>query len=270
MLYNAKSGEIKTADAEMEYVAFGRGKRQLILIPGLGDGLRTVRGMEIPLAFMYRQYAKDYRVYVLSRRKKVPEGFQTRDMAADIKDAMDEIGISKAFIVGVSQGGMIAQYLAIDFPEYVEKLVLAVTLARPNETICNAIAAWKDMAESGDYKGIMRDTAEKSYTAKYVKNSKLMFQIFGNLGKPKSFERFLRMADACVTHDAYEELSGITCPTLVIGGKQDRIATGEASEEVAGRIRGCQLHMFDDFGHGVYEETPDFWKCITDFLEEDL
>ena len=89
MLYNAKSGEIETADAEMEYVAFGRGKRQLILIPGLGDGLRTVRGMEIPLAFMYRQYAKDYRVYVISRRKKVPEGFHTRHMAADIKNAME-------------------------------------------------------------------------------------------------------------------------------------------------------------------------------------
>lgn len=267
MIYNAKSDVLKINDVEMEYVAFGSGKRQLIMIPGLGDGLRTVKGTEIPLAFMYRRYAKDYRVYVFSRRRNMPEGFNTRDMAGDVKAAMDALGIPEAYVVGVSQGGMIAQYLAIDYPGYVKKLVLAVTLSKPNEIICKNIEGWKEMAYRGDYKSIMADTAEKSYTEKYLEKSRFMFAVFGNIGKPKSFERFLVMADACVTHDAHNELHKIACPTLVIGGRKDLIASGKASEDVASNIPGSSLYMYEEYGHGLYEEADDFLTHITDFLE---
>lgn len=80
-----------------------------------------------------------------SRRNRLPEGFSTRDMAADQAEAMKLLGISRADVMGVSQGGMIAQYLATDYPDMVNKLVLAVTLARQNETIREAVGAWIDM-----------------------------------------------------------------------------------------------------------------------------
>lgn len=267
MIYNAKSDVLKIDDIEMEYVAFGSGKRQLIMIPGLGDGLRTVKGKELPLAFMYRRYARDYRVYVLSRRRNMPKGFHTRDMARDVKVAMDALGLSEAYVVGVSQGGMIAQYLAIDYPEDVKKLVLAVTTSKPNETLCKNIEVWKELAHRGDYKSIMADTDEKSYTEKYLKKMRAMRAVLGNLSKPQGFERFLVMADACVTHDAHSELHKITCPTLVIGGRKDRIASGRASEEVAECIPGSRIYMYEEYGHGVYEEASDFLTHITDFLE---
>lgn len=88
---------------------------------------------------------KKYTVYVFSRRNRLPEGFSTRDMAADQAEAMKLLGISRADVMGVSQGGMIAQYLATDYPDMVNKLVLAVTLARQNETIREAVGAWIDM-----------------------------------------------------------------------------------------------------------------------------
>lgn len=93
----------------------------------------------------YRSYMKKYTVYVFSRRNRLPEGFSTRDMAADQAEAMKLLGISRADVMGVSQGGMIAQYLATDYPDMVNKLVLAVTLARQNETIREAVGAWIDM-----------------------------------------------------------------------------------------------------------------------------
>lgn len=105
MFYNAENGTIKVDDVEMDYISFGSGDRNVILIPGLGDGLRTVNGTAVPFAFMYREFAKDYKVYVFSRKKKLEEGYTTRDMARDQKNAMDKLGIEKADIVGVSQGG---------------------------------------------------------------------------------------------------------------------------------------------------------------------
>ena len=63
-----------------------------------------------------------------------------------------------------SQGGMIAQYLALDYPDHVKKLVLAVTLSKQNDTVQKVIHSWLKMARNEDYKQIMIDTAERSYS----------------------------------------------------------------------------------------------------------
>ena len=60
-------------DKSMDYVAFGRGKQPLVIIPGLGDGLQTVKGMAQMLALTCREFAKVYKVYVFSRINKLPE-----------------------------------------------------------------------------------------------------------------------------------------------------------------------------------------------------
>ena len=64
---------------------------------------------------------------------------------------------------------MIAQYLAIDYPELVEKLVLAVTLCQPNETSKSVISNWLLLAKEKDFKQIFIDTAEKTYTERKLK-----------------------------------------------------------------------------------------------------
>ena len=71
MFYNAKNNNIKIDQSDMDYISFGVGNKNLIIIPGLGDGLRTVKGMAITLAFMYKQFAKEYIVYVFSRRNNL-------------------------------------------------------------------------------------------------------------------------------------------------------------------------------------------------------
>ena len=143
--------------------------------------------------------------------------------------------------------------------------MLTVTLSRPNDTVREAVALWSDMARRGDYKGIMLDTAERSYTPRRVRRARLTYALMGNLGKPKSFERFLIQAESCLTHDAYDELGRIACPTLVIGGTEDKIVTGAASEEIAAKIPGSELYMYDGLSHGLYEEAPDFLKRVAEF-----
>ncbi len=267
MFYSAKNDRITIDNTDIDYIVFGNGKKNLLMIPGLGDGLKTAKGMALPFAWMYRRLAKDYRVYVISRRNVMPKGFTTRDMAKDIAVVLQKLGVEQTSVIGVSQGGMIAQYLAIDFPDLIEKLILTVTLARQNDTVQKVISNWMDMAKCGDYKSLMIDTAEKYYSENYLKKNRWVYPLMGNIGKPKSFERFLIMAQACIEHDAFDELVQITCPTLILGGKKDQIVTGEASIEISTQIPGSEIYMYEEFGHGAYEEAKDFLDRIMEFCQ---
>lgn len=170
MFYNARNCNIKIDDTDMDYISFGNGNKSLVIIPGLGDALKTVKGSAVTFALMYKLFAKDYKVYVFSRKNKLKQDCSTRDMATDLADVMNQLNITKAFVLGVSQGGMIAQYLAIDYPELVEKLVLAVTLCQPNETSKSVISNWLLLAKEKDFKQIFIDTAEKTYTERKLRN----------------------------------------------------------------------------------------------------
>ena len=90
----------------------------------------------------------------------------------------------------------------------------------------------------------------------------------GKLTKPKSYDRFFVQADACLTHNAYENLPRIQAPTLVIGGEKDRSLGCDASREIAAKIPGAELHMYAQWGHGLYEEAKDFNRVVLDFLRK--
>ena len=268
MLYNAKNGTLKISGTEMDYIRFGIGERILVMLPGLGDGLRSMKGTALPMALMYRMFAKDFTVYAFSRKNVLPEGYTTRDMARDQAEAMERLGIECADIFGVSMGGMIAQHLAIDYPEKVDKLILTVTSARPNPILTESIEEWVSCAKRDDHTALMDSNVRRIYSEGYYRKNKWMVPIMGKLTKPKSYERFFVQADACLTHNAYESLHQIQAPTLVIGGEKDLSLGGDTSREIAAKIPGTELRMYEQRGHGLYEEAKDFNQVILNFLKK--
>ena len=268
MFLGARNGTVKIGNTEMEYISFGHGNENLIMLPGLGDGLRTVKGAAAVMAVMYRKYGRNYKVYMFSRKNKLEENYSIRDMAKDQREAMEKLGIAKAHILGVSQGGMIAQCFAADYPDAADKLILAVTLSRQNETAEQVISSWTEMAERNDYRSLFIDTIEKSYTEKYKKKYRMLFPILAGIGRPKSFARFIIQANAILSYNAYEDIGRITCRTLVIGAGKDEIVGAAASGEIADKIEGSKLIIYEGFGHGVYyEESKDFSRQVLDFLK---
>ena len=265
MLYEAKEQKIEINNTQIDYITFGKGTKPLIMIQGLNT--RGIKGSAVPLAYMYRIVAKDYKVYLFDRRPDVYEGITVRELAADVAGAMDVLGITNADIFGVSQGGMIAQYLAIDRPDLVNKLVLAVTLSKNNDTVTAVVNNWIEMTKQGDMKSLVADMAIKMYSDAYVKRYRLFMPLLTILQKPKDVQRFIILAKACLTCNAYEELDKIKCPVFVIGGRQDKVVGGVASEEIADKL-GCQIYMYDELGHAAYEEAKDFNKRVYDFLKE--
>lgn len=266
MLFDAKNGTLEMDGATMDYIRFGTGESVLIILPGLGDGLQTVKGTALPMALMYREFGKKFTVYMFSRKDPLPEGYTTRDMARDQAVAMDLLGIETADLFGVSMGGMIAQWLAIDFPEKVNKLILAVTCAKPNSILTESVAEWVALATKGDHAAFMESNLRRIYSEDYYRKNKWMVPLLGLLTKPKSYERFYIQAEACLTHDAYEKLCQIQSLTYVVGGEKDLALGGDASREIAARIPGAQLRMYPQWGHGLYEEEKMFNQTLRCFL----
>ena len=267
MPYQAQNGILQLGNTTMEYIRFGRGERVLVMLPGLGDGLRTMKGTALPMAMMYRKFAKDFTVYAFSRRNRLSQSCTTRDMAADQARAMELLGIEKADIFGVSMGGMIAQWLAIDHPEKVGKLILTVTSGRPNPILRESVEEWVSLARKGDHAGFKESNLRRIYSEKYYRKNKWLAPIVGRLTKPKSYDRFFLQAEACLSHDAYEHLPCIRTPVLVVGGERDKALGGEPSREIAARIPGAELHMYPQWGHGLYEEAKDFNDLILEYLK---
>ena len=267
MLWNAKNGRVSLGDAQMHYVRFGRGDRALVVLPGLSDGLATVKGKALMLVGPYRPYLDKFTVYMFSRRDALQAGATIRGMARDQAEAMRALGLKRASVLGVSQGGMIAQRLAVDCPELVEKLVLAVSAPCVNPTLEGCVNRWIDLALQGDHRQLMIDTAERSYSEKKLARYRKAYPLLGLVGRPASYDRFLANARAILAFDEAPRLGEIACPTLILSGADDRVVGVEAAAELHERIPGSELYVYDGLGHAAYEEARDFYARVFRFLQ---
>lgn len=264
---NAKNENIRIGDMDCDYISFGAGKDVLVMLPGVGDGLKTAKGMAMPFSVMYKCYAQHYRVYLFSRRNNLPAGFTTQDMAEDLNSILEKIEVGPVNLFGVSQGGMIAQELAIHHPDKVKRLVLAVTASRPNEIMRDTLDTWLSMLDRDDYKGFLIDSAERAYTGEYLKRGIRLNSLLAGL-KPKDYTRFRILCNSCIEHDTYDDLIKITCPTLLLGADQDKVLGPEATIEMKAKIPDSKLYMYKGYSHGVYEQAKDFNSRVMRYLSQ--
>ena len=117
--------KVYTDGFSMTYLRFGHGKTPLVILPGL-----SVQSM-IPLApVLVRQYeifTEDFTVYVFDRRLEVPLNYPIREMAFDTVKVLQQLKLKDISLFGTSQGGMIAQVIALKRPDLVSRLVLCST-----------------------------------------------------------------------------------------------------------------------------------------------
>ena len=266
-MYSAKNATLSKNGKTMDYVTFGKGNQPLVIIPGLGDGLQTVKGMAMPFSIIYRILAERYKIYVFSRINEMREGYTTRDMAADVAEAMETLNLDTAYVMGISQGGMITQWLAVDFPERVQRIILAVTTAKLSQLARKRIEHWQKLSQSGNFKHLMLDIAKRSYTQKSYQKWRLLYNVMGIFGRIKDKQRIDIQSVSCLKHDSLDFLEKINCPTLIIGAEKDDVLGVDDSLELHQHIKDNQLTILPECGHALYEQNKDFQKRVLVFLE---
>jgi pimeloyl-ACP methyl ester carboxylesterase len=244
-------------------------------VAGHGEPLVMIMGFSagtigwVPQRRFFKKY---YRVITFDNRgagrsDKPPGAYSTGMMADDTVKLMDLVGIEKAHVMGLSMGGMIAQELAINYPQRVMKLVLAATYARQDETS-------GDTLEQAEF---WRLPPEKKVAAMVGLAFNKPFYRFtiGLLGRVQA--RFIGasgrvgiagQSEACLNHDTLDRLSSITAPTLVIVGTGDRIIKPVSSEVIAGKIPNATLVKVEGASHYFsFEMRNVFNREVLDFLK---
>ena len=252
---------VQISSGEFPYIRFGTGKKKLVMIAGMS--MTGLTGLGAAVSEMYREYVKEYTVYVFDRLRVLPDDASVRSMAQDTAEAMRLLGIEKADVTGASQGGMIALVLAIDHPEMVHALIPCSACCYQNEVGKETFSVWSALADQVDGNGIYRDFFARAYT--YPNETALALCL--DTSTAEQCRRFGILARACYEFDCRDELKRIQCPVLVLGSAQDRVLGSASSPELAERL-GCEYFIYQDYGHAVCDEAPDFRQRMLDFLHK--
>ena len=255
------------SDPGVDYVTFGKGDKTLIIITGLSlQGLSDMSDLAIYSLF-YR-FAKDYKVYIFDRRDPIEEGISIEDMADDLYRSLEKLHIANASIIGISQGGMIAQIFAIKYPQKVTSLVLALTFSRNNNISRETIGGWIEMAENGEMAKLNKDSMCKTFSSPMLKKLYVINKLFLKTVSVEKQERFVRLAKSILEFDYHKSLDKIICPTLVLGAKKDLVLGVDGARELANSIPNASYYEFDKLGHAAFIESKQFNKMILEFLRE--
>lgn len=255
------------SDQGVDYVTFGQGDKVLVIITGLSlQGLSDMSDLAIYSLF-YR-FAKDYKVYIFDRRDPIEEGISIENIADDLYHSLQELHIANASIIGMSQGGMIAQIFAIKYPKKVNSLVLALTFARNNDISRETIGGWIEMAENGEMAKLNKDSMCKTFSSPMLKKLYMINKLLLKTVSVEKQERFVRLAKSILEFDCHKSLDKITCPTLVLGAKKDLVLGVDGARELANSIPNASYHEFDKLGHAAFIESKQFNKIILEFLQE--
>jgi len=249
--------ETGTFLGEFPYVRVGNGPQNLLILPGItleNEPPNRVAAWTYRLGF--GRFARDHSVYVVNRKRGMPPGYTTQDMAADYTRVIEsELGPSH--LMGFSTGGSIAQYVAIECPEAVRSLVLLVSASRLSEEGREICMRWQALAREGRWQELRADMASITVTSQTNKRlARAFIRVFGRfvLRVPSDPQDFLTTLEADLNHDATGRLGEISAPTLIIGGSDDPFFSESLLRETAQKIPYATLHVYEGIGHGVPKE----------------
>ncbi len=259
---------------EYPYVRAGSGPKTLLVIPGIEDALfdgEYGRTGAIAVARTYRRFFEEYTVYVVSRPRDLPEGSSIADMAA-IYGELLEAELGPASVLGLSMGGLIAQELALTYPEQVTRLVLGVSGSRIAPEIAQLARRLRWYALEGQWVRIQRELLQTMHTGWRNRLYPRLATAIGRVRPPSPAvpDDVVISMDAVTDFDSRDRLEGIDARTLVIGADEDPFFPERVLRETHAEIPDAQLAMFRGRKHGVFlEKKSAFDNWVLQFLTEE-
>ena len=252
-----------THDTSIDYDVKGSGP-SLILINGLGFG-RWGWFKQIPAL------SRHFRTITFDIRGEQNLSGGVADLSAEVVALLDHLGIKKTHVLGTSLGGFVAQDLALNRPDLVNRLVLICTSSgRGPEPISpkalGRMLGWGSLSsESAMRRGLEMATSD-AYRQENPEEFDLIVR--WRLADSPSLSAYYEQMMAGARFDVSHDVGNIMSPTLVVHGADDRYVPVANATALAEAIPNAKLRVLEDAGHLVFiERAKEVNKEIVTFLK---
>ena len=199
--------------------------------------------------------------------QKPATGWTIEDLASDLKELLEHLGIDRAVIGGLSMGGCTAIAYAVAHPDKVDGLVLMDTTAGYGEEKRDA---WEQRARNAETKGmepVVPFNQPRWFSEQFLKSNPERVAAVGRILLQNDTSSYAAACRALGRFDARAELHKIQCPTLIIVGAEDPATPVAMSEHLKQNIPNSELHVLEGLKHMSPVEAPEqVGRRIQDFL----
>jgi 3-oxoadipate enol-lactonase len=247
-------------------------------ISGYGPPVVFINGLTMDLNGWLLQvdaFSKRYRMVRYDCRGQgdsdKPDSEYTQELHADdLAGLLEKLEIPRAHLVGLSNGGMIAQHFALRYPEKTGALVLVDACSHADTLLKLIITSWIKSAEAGG-SGLRYDVAlpylfSEEFMSKNLDRILAMKEM--NLAR-NPVKAVVNLSMASMKHDLRDRVSEITAPTLIIAGEEDILIPLRYARILREKIRNSTLVTLKNCGHVPPIEKPDeFNRIVMNFLKD--
>jgi pimeloyl-ACP methyl ester carboxylesterase len=260
---------VRAGDVWLDYEARGAGE-PLLMIHGLGYGKWGWSWNAPPLAERFHVVTFDNRGIGGSDAPAGP--YTVAQLAADSVALLDALGIRRAHVIGTSLGGFIAQHMAVEYPERVDRLVLACTTCGGPDMVPMPERTVKLLLEvpslPDDVR--LRRSTENGFSDSTVRERQDLVEAVMAFRRTTAqpFEAWLSQSAAGASFDLSGRVGEITAPTLVMTGDSDAVVDPRNAGLLAGAIPGARRVEMAG-GHLFFiENASEFNRVVVEFLED--
>jgi 3-oxoadipate enol-lactonase len=239
----------------------------LLFLNGSGSTLDRMRPLLGPAAARFDLVAHDQRG--LGRTSIPPGPYTMADYAADAAAVLDHVGWDRARVMGISFGGMVAQELAVTWPERAERLALLCT-SPGGVAPSYPLHELEDLSPE-DRAAVYLPLLDRRFTPEWLAEhagDRGLVEMMAQRRDGRSDEEARGAREQLLArgrHDVTDRLGAIACPTLVACGRYDGIAPVANGEAVAARVPRAELRVYEG-GHAFVAQDRTALPEIFDFL----
>ena len=240
----------------MAYARWGDGPKTLLLIPGgPGNALPTGWLLKATAGPMLQLLDDGFSIWVVTRKRNMPDGHTIEDMAADYGELVSaEFGGRVDVVMGVSYGGLIAQYLAASHADRFSHLVVALAACEVRRAQVEVEFALR-MSEGRTVDAWSIMIANLYPELPFPWMARAAGRVVARVTAGSEHEHFSRdimtEARAEVAFDSRPILPTIEVPILLLNGGDDTYFPLEVIEETAALIPDCTSRIYDGKSHAA-------------------
>ncbi|MDO9000581.1 alpha/beta fold hydrolase [Sediminibacterium sp.] len=190
--------------------------------------------------------------------------------ANDVKHVLQHEKITKANIIGLSYGSLVAQNFAVNYPTFVNKLILISTFAHKTPYYEAVELGWWRALEMGGYNLMLDIMLPSVLSEDYFSNPIIPINLMkeARLDAQQNKQAIFNLMQATKDRKDYrKELEKITAPTLIIQGEKDLLLPVHLAEEVHKHIKNSKIKVIKNAGHTLnLEHVPEVCGDIKEFL----